>query len=62
MSREKLFDLLGTRDIPGTPDELNILWVRIRELGELNGEEWVRRNSQMLLSEWKYARCLGLEA
>ena len=62
MSREKLFDLLGTRDIPGTPDELKILWIRIRELGELNGEEWIRRNSQRLLSEWEYARCLGLEA
>ena len=62
MSLEKLFDLLGTRDIPGTPDELKLLAVRIRELVELNGEQWVRKNSQRLLSEWAYALHLGRKA
>ena len=58
---EKLFELLGTEDIPGTSDELKILWRRIQELEELNGQEWIRRNSQRLLSEWEYALHLGLK-
>ena len=62
VSLEKLFDLLGARDIPGTPEELKLLAVRIRELVELNGEEWVRQNSQRLISEWRCALSLGLKA
>ena len=62
LSQKKLFDLLGSRDIPGTPEELKLLAVRIRELIELNGEQWVRENSQRLLSEWAYALRLGLKA
>ena len=62
LSQEKLFDLLGNRDIPGTPEELKLLAVRIRELVELNGEQWVRKNSQLLLSEWAYALRLDRKA
>ena len=62
LSQKKLFDLLGTRGIPGTPEELKLLAVRIRELVELNGEQWVRKNSQRLLSEWAYALRSELKA
>ena len=55
MNSEKLYDLLGTRDIPGKPEELEILSTRIKELLEMNGEEWVRDNRHKLLSEWEYA-------
>lgn len=55
MNPEKLYDLLGTRGIPGTSEELKILCVRVKELLEMNGEEWVRENRQKLLSEWEYA-------
>ena len=55
MNSEKLYDLLGTRDIHGTSEELKILCVRVKELLEMNGEEWVRENRQKLLSEWEYA-------
>ena len=61
MPPEKRFELLGSEDIPGTSDELKILRQRIRELEELNGEEWVRRNRRRLLSEWEYALQLGLK-
>ena len=54
LSLEKLFDHLGTRAIPGSEKELQVLCVRIGELVELNGEKWVRENRQKLLEEWNY--------
>jgi hypothetical protein len=54
LSLEKVGDLLGTQEIPGSENELKVLCVRIRELVELNGEVWVRQNSQKLLGEWDY--------
>jgi hypothetical protein len=38
LSLEKVSKLLGTRDFPGSENELKILCVRIRELLEMNGE------------------------
>ncbi len=54
LSLEKVSDLLGKQEIPGSENELKILCVRIRELVEMNGEDWVRQNSQKLLEEWDY--------
>ena len=51
---EKVRDLLETQQIPGSKNELKILCVRIRELVQMNGEEWVRQNRQKLLDEWDY--------
>jgi hypothetical protein len=54
LSPEKVRDILGTQEIPGSQNELKILCVRIRELVDVNGEDWVRRNRQKLLNEWNY--------
>ena len=54
LSLEKVSDLLGTQEIPGSENEIKILRVRIRELVEMNGEAWVRQNRQKLLDEWDY--------
>jgi hypothetical protein len=54
LSLEKVSDLLGTQEITGSENELKILCVRIRELVEINGEDWVRQNRQKLLDEWNY--------
>ena len=54
LSLGKVSDLLGTQEIPGSENELTILCARIRELVEMNGEDWVRKNSQKLLDEWDY--------
>ena len=51
---ETVFKLLGTQNIPGSPKELKILCIRISELVELNGEEWIRENRQKLIDEWYY--------
>ena len=51
---EKVGELLGTHKIPGSENELKILCVRIRELVEMNGENWVRENRKKLLDEWDY--------
>ena len=53
LSLENVSDLLGTKDFPGSENELKILCVRIRELLEMNGEDWVRQNRKKLLDEWE---------
>ena len=54
LSLKKAIALLGTQEISGSEQELKILCVRIRELVEMNGEDWVRQNRQKLLDEWDY--------
>ena len=49
-----VFRLLGTQNIPGSPKELEILSIRITELVQLNGEQWIRENQQKLIDEWYY--------
>ena len=52
LTLDKLIDLLGTDQIPGTEKEQAILCVRIGELVAMNGEKWVRQNRKRLLEEW----------
>jgi hypothetical protein len=52
LSLEKVRELLGTTEIPGNEKELQILRIRMGELLELNGEDWIRENRQMLLEQW----------
>ena len=54
LSLEKVFDLLGNSEIPGSDKELEKLCIRIRELVDSNGEDWVKQNRQELLLEWDY--------
>jgi len=54
LSVEKVFCLLGRHDIPGSAKQLEKLCIRIHELLELNGEDWVKANRKKLLSEWEY--------
>ena len=52
LTLDKLIDLLGTDQIPGTAKERAVLCVRIGELVAMNGEKWVRQNRDRLLEEW----------
>jgi hypothetical protein len=54
LSLEKVFDLLGKSEISGSDKELGKLCIRVRELVESNGEDWVKENRQELLFEWEY--------
>ena len=54
LSLEEVFSLLGTQHIKGTEKELKMLCIRIGELVDLNGEEWVKASRQSLLDEWEY--------
>ena len=54
LSLEKVKDLLETKDLPGSENELKVLCVRIRNLADMNGEGWVRQNCKKLLDEWDY--------
>jgi hypothetical protein len=54
LTLQTVFKLLGTQNIPGSKQELKILCIRISELAELNGEQWIRENRQKLIDEWYY--------
>jgi len=54
LSLEKVFDLLGQSEISGSDKELEKLCIRIRELVESNGQDWVREHREKLLFEWEY--------
>ncbi len=54
LSLEKVFDLLGKSEIAGSEKELEKLCIRIRELVDSNGEDWVKENRRELLLEWNY--------
>ena len=54
LSLETVYRLLGTQNIPGHAKELEILCIRISELVEFNGEDWIRENRQKLIDEWYY--------
>lgn len=52
LTHDKLIELLGTSQIPGSDREQKILRIRVGELVALNGEKWVRRNQKQLLDQW----------
>ena len=54
ISLGKVTELLGTQKLPGSDKELKILRVRIRELVDMNGEDWVRQNRKKLVDEWEH--------
>lgn len=60
LSLEKVFSLLGTQHIKGSDKELKTLCIRIGELVELNGEDWVQKSRQTLLDEWEYIVSQGI--
>ena len=53
LSLEKVRELLGTTEIPGDRREIDVLCVRMGELLELNGEQWIRANRRLLLEQWQ---------
>jgi hypothetical protein len=54
LSLEKVCELLGTTEIPGNAKELAVLRIRMGELLELNGADWIREHRQMLLEQWRW--------
>ena len=60
ITEQELFDLLGSREIPGGAEALQILCIRVGELVAMNGEEWVRANRGRLLEEWQCVLDMGL--
>ena len=53
--QEAVLRLLRTREIPGTPEQLELLRIRLGELAEINGREWVLRHRERLLNQWAAA-------
>ena len=52
---DRLYARLGTRDIPGEPEALDRLALRVKQLADMNGEDWVRSNRRILLFQWQMA-------
>jgi hypothetical protein len=48
----QLKEILGAHDIVGTPEQIKHFSIRITELMNLNGEQWIRNNAQRLLAQW----------
>jgi hypothetical protein len=53
LSLEQVCELLGTSALPGNAKELEGLRIRMGELLELNGEEWIRAHREMLIEQWR---------
>ena len=53
ISEQKVLTLLDVKRLSGSIEQRRKLIARIGELVELNGEAWVRRNSENLLREWE---------
>ena len=53
LSLEQVRDLMGTFALPGDEKELEVLRIRIGELLELNGRDWIHANRKMLLEQWR---------
>ena len=60
LSLEEVLNLLGAQHIRGSEKELKMLCIRITELVELNGEDWVKASRQTLLDEWEYIVSQGI--
>jgi len=52
---DQLYAHLGTRNIPGEPEALERLAMRVKQLATINGEDWVRSNRRALLFQWQMA-------
>jgi len=57
---EKVYTLLDIDRLPGDVRQLRKLCIRIRDLVELNGEDWVVQHRGKLIKEWQYALEKGL--
>ena len=51
---EKTMELLGSTNIPGTPEELEQLVQWTQNSVNDKGEAWVRRHKGLLLDQWEY--------
>ncbi len=59
--RDLLNRLLGCNTIEGSLEEVSCFRIRVGELADLNGEEWVRRNSERILAQCEMALKLNRE-
>ncbi len=53
MRIEEVAALLGLKQIPGSPQEREVLCTRIEDLARINGDAWVKANRERLLREWE---------
>jgi hypothetical protein len=58
---EKTMELLGSTDIPGTPEQKEEIVRWMQRLVKDHGEEWVRQSRKRLLDEWEYVLNIGLD-
>ena len=61
LSMERLYNLLGWDQVPGSREELKVLRAWLAELAENKGEDWIRRHRFMLRDQWRYFLKHGVE-
>ena len=60
MRIEEVRTLLDQEQLAGSPQELEVLCIRIGDLVRMNGEAWVVANRERLLREWETIRRMQL--
>ncbi len=60
LTTENIKDLLGTAQIPGSPDEQKILLHWAQALIDTRGEEYVRKYRRKLIRDWRIVLAIGL--
>ena len=53
LTADQLKQILRTPVIKGTPEQIRLLALRVNELRDLNGKEWVAANAGQLLEQWE---------
>ncbi len=53
LTTDQLKEMLNTSVIKGSPEQVRILAIRVKELCQLNGKEWVATNADLLLDQWE---------
>jgi hypothetical protein len=58
LSLEQVYELLGVNIMPGTKADLQELVGYTQDVVNRNGEEYVRQNRALLLSQWDWIRSM----
>ena len=54
MTLERVYDLLGTTEIPEVEEHQEFFLEAVQDMVERNGEDWMRQNKDYLLDNWEH--------
>ncbi|MBW1697849.1 MAG: hypothetical protein JRH18_19975 [Deltaproteobacteria bacterium] len=60
LTLEDVYELLGTKDIPGDDHELKVLTNWTEDLIKRNGTNWIKEHRDLLLNQWEWCLEMGV--